>query len=71
MTIEKLCEDIEEINRDEHLFAHLLDETLAFEQELHEHLYYPNYFPSAISVLVQPQFLVKWLSIEEKCTLFF
>lgn len=67
MAIEKLCNDIEEINNDDHLFAHLLDETLSFEQELRENLRYPATFPSAISVLTQAQYLTKWLTTEENC----
>uniref|UniRef100_A0A1B0B173 RAD50-interacting protein 1 n=1 Tax=Glossina palpalis gambiensis TaxID=67801 RepID=A0A1B0B173_9MUSC len=45
LTIEKLATDIEEISRDENLFAHLLDETLAFEAEIKENFGYPTSFP--------------------------
>lgn len=65
--IEKLCIDIEEISKDEHLFAHLLDETLSFEQELRAILGYPAAFPSTLMVLTQDQYLTKWLSVEENC----
>lgn len=67
MAVEKLCNDMEEISMDDHLFAHLLDETLSFEQELRETLRYPSTFPSALSVLTQAQFLTKWLTAEENC----
>lgn len=67
--MEKLNEDIEEIFTDENLFAHLLDEVLSFELELKEFLGYPSTFPSAISILTQGQYLVKWLKIEEDCEL--
>lgn len=67
--MEKLNEDIEEIFTDENLFAHLLDEVLSFELELKEFLAYPSTFPSAISILTQGQYLVKWLKIEEDCEL--
>uniref|UniRef100_A0A1B0FQ93 RAD50-interacting protein 1 n=1 Tax=Glossina morsitans morsitans TaxID=37546 RepID=A0A1B0FQ93_GLOMM len=45
LTIEKLAMDIEEVSRDENLFAHLLDETLAFEAEIKENFGYPTSFP--------------------------
>lgn len=67
LTIEKLIADIEEISRDENLFAHLLDETLAFEAELRENFGYPASFPSAICVITQPVYLLKWISLEERC----
>lgn len=67
LTIEKLVLDIEEISRDENLFAHLLDETLAFEAELRENFGYPASFPSAICVVTQPVYLLKWISLEERC----
>ncbi|XP_055703383.1 RINT1-like protein [Phlebotomus papatasi] len=68
LAMEKLCEEIEQIAQDEHLFAHLLDEVLSFEQDLKESLNYPNAFPSAISVLTQAQYIVKWLNIERGFT---
>jgi RAD50-interacting protein 1 len=68
LTIEKLLQDIEEICLDEQLFAHLIDEILSFEQDLKSSLSYPNSLPSAVTVLTQPFFFTKWLSIEEKFT---
>lgn len=68
LTIEKLLQDIEEISFDEQLFAHLIDEILSFEQDLKSTLSYPNALPSAVTVLTQPFFFTKWLSIEEKFT---
>lgn len=67
MIIEKLTADIEDISRDEHLFAHLLDETLAFEAELRGNFGYPSSFPSVICVITQPAYLLKWISLEERC----
>nr|XP_016924737.1 RINT1-like protein [Drosophila suzukii] len=66
LTIEKLAVDIEQIAQDEILFAHLLDETLAFESELRETFGYPASFPSAISVITQPMYLLRWISLEER-----
>lgn len=68
LTIEKLCNDIEQISEDDHLFAHLIDETLSFEQELKDTLGYPTTYMSAICVVTQPQYMLKWLTAEEKCT---
>lgn len=68
LTIEKLVNEIEEISLDENLFAHLIDEILSFEQDLRTMLLYPNNIPSAVNVLTQPVFFVKWLALEEKFT---
>ncbi|XP_062549793.1 RINT1-like protein [Armigeres subalbatus] len=68
LAIEKLIDDIDSICQDEALFSHLIDEILSFEQELKSTLGYPSSFPSAVSVLIQPKYLVKWMAIEEKFT---
>ena len=68
LCIEKLVQDIEEMCLDEQLFAHLIDEILSFEQDLKSLLSYPNNLPSAVSVITQPFFFKKWLSVEEKFT---
>lgn len=60
--------DMEQLTQDDHLFAHVLDETLSFEQELRETLDYPSAtVESALSVLSQPQYLTKWLAAEMNC----
>lgn len=89
-SIEKLCNEIDDISRNEILFSHLIDEILAFEQELRSMLgyvpiystfaissinkfhfiRYPSSLPSAITVITQAQYLVKWLAIEERCNTF-
>ncbi|XP_055611067.1 RINT1-like protein [Uranotaenia lowii] len=68
LVIEKLVDDIDGICQEEALFAHLIDEVLAFEQELKTNLGYPGSFPSAVTVLIQPKYLVKWMAIEERFT---
>lgn len=68
LCIEKLLQDIEEICLDEQLFAHLIDEILSFEQDIKSVLSYPNNLPSAVSVITQPFYFKKWLSVEEKFT---
>lgn len=67
LAVEKLCNDIDEITDSEHLFAHLIDETLSFEQEVRDTLGYPSNYCSAITVLTQAKYLTKWLAIEEQC----
>lgn len=68
LSIEKLCMDIDDISKDDHLYSHLIDEILSFEQELRDSLGYPNSLPSAVTVLTQAQYLTKWIVIEERCT---
>lgn len=60
--------DIDDISKDDHLYSHLIDEILSFEQELRDSLGYPNSLPSAVTVLTQAQYLTKWIVIEERCT---
>lgn len=68
LAIEKLSNDMEELAQDDHLFAHVLDETLSFEQELRETLAYPSStMESAVTLLAQPQYLTKWLAAEMNC----
>lgn len=67
LTVEKLCNDIDELVEDDAIFSHLIDETLAFEQEIRESLGYPSSYFSAITVLTQAKYLTKWLAIEEQC----
>lgn len=70
LTVEKLCNDIDEIIEDDRLFSHLIDETLAFEQEIRESLGYPSSYCSAMTVLTQAKYLTKWIAIEEQCEYF-
>lgn len=67
LAVEKLCIDIDEMVEDDALLSHLIDETLAFEQEIRESLGYPGSYCSAITVLTQAKYLTKWLAIEEQC----
>lgn len=67
LAVEKLCNDIDELVENDALFSHLIDETLAFEQEIRDTLGYPSSYCSAITVLTQAKYLTKWLAIEEQC----
>lgn len=60
---------MDEIIESDHLYAHLIDETLSFEQEIRETLGYPSSYCSAITVLTQAKYLTKWLALEEQCKL--
>lgn len=65
--VEKLCDDIEYLSDDDALFSHMLDEVLAFEAELEDLLGHrrPDDFPSLITVITQPEYLSRWLDIEQ------
>lgn len=67
LAVEKLCSDIDEIVERDDQFSHLIDETLAFEQEVRDTLGYPSSYCSAITVITQAKYLTKWLAIEEQC----
>lgn len=67
LAVEKLCSDIDEIVEKDDQFSHLIDETLAFEQEVRDTLGYPSSYCSAITVITQAKYLTKWLAIEEQC----
>ncbi|XP_053685469.1 RINT1-like protein [Sabethes cyaneus] len=68
LAITKLVQDIDAVCQEEALYAHVIDEVLAFEQELKSSLGYPSSLPSTVAVLVQPKYLVKWMAIEKKFT---
>lgn len=49
------------------LFAHLVDESLAFHRELHSRYEYPEAFPGCLHVLVESEPFRRWISIEKRC----
>jgi len=67
LAVQKLVYDIDIISDDDALFSHLIDEVLSFEQELDRVLGFhkDQEFPSLITVITQPQYLSRWLAIEE------
>lgn len=67
LAVEKLCNDIDDTAENDALFSHLIDETLAFEQEARDALGYPSSYCSALTVLTQAKYLTRWLAIEEQC----
>ncbi|XP_074095130.1 RAD50 interactor 1 [Cotesia typhae] len=66
LAVEKLQTDLPVVQYDDALFAHLVDEALAFERDLRENLFYPPNQPATVSVLTQAQSFVKWINMEKK-----
>ncbi|XP_057323091.1 RAD50-interacting protein 1 [Microplitis mediator] len=66
LAVEKLHSELPIVQYDDALFAHLVDEALAFERELRENLLYPANQPATVSVLTQAQIFVKWINMEKK-----
>lgn len=67
LSVEKLQTDMEQIQYDDLLFSHTVDEALAFEKELRHSYMYPSSLPGPVHVLTQAQLFVKWIRMERKC----
>ena len=67
MVMEKLLLDIPELLYDEHLFSHMIDETLAFDKELRTAYGYPASQLGVLHVLTRDEPFQKWILIERKC----
>lgn len=67
MAVEKLHTELQVVQYDDSLFAHMVDEALGFEKELRETLFYPANQPATVSVLTQAHIFVKWVNMEKKC----
>lgn len=67
MVTEKLHSDLIQLQYDDILFTHTLDETLGFHRELATNYGYPSTSASVLSVLTQAQIFVKWINMERKC----
>lgn len=67
MVTEKLHSDLLQLQYDDILFTHTLDETLGFHRELTSNYGYPSTSASVLSVLTQAQIFVKWINMERKC----
>ena len=59
--------DAAELLSSDVLFAHFVDETLAFHHELHSVYSYPTLLHNCLHVLVQPEPFHRWKTIEKKC----
>ncbi|KAK7603639.1 hypothetical protein V9T40_003638 [Parthenolecanium corni] len=66
MVTEKLHSDLLQLQYDDILFTHTLDETLGFHRELTSNYGYPSTSASVLSVLTQAQIFVKWINMERK-----
>jgi hypothetical protein len=67
LVLEKLHAEIPALQRDDALFAHALDETLAFDKELRSTHSYPISQPGVVAVLTQATVFLKWIAMERKC----
>jgi len=59
--------DVAQLLTSDILFAHFIDETLAFHRELHSVYSYPAPLHSCLHVLIQTEPFHKWKTIEKKC----
>ncbi|VVC45233.1 Hypothetical protein CINCED_3A025352 [Cinara cedri] len=62
----KLESDLSFFQLEDSIFSHIIDETLAFEQELHKVYGYPSDYPSVTEVLTQAPIFFKWINMERK-----
>ncbi|XP_041364407.1 RAD50-interacting protein 1-like [Gigantopelta aegis] len=69
LAMEKLSHDLPELCDDEHVFSHLVDETLLFDRELRLTYSFPTHIPGCLHVLSSGDAFTKWLSIEKKFAL--
>lgn len=65
--MEKLHWDLPHLQYDDVLFSHTVDEALGFARELKDGYGYPDDQPNVYSVLVKPDFFIKWINLEKKC----
>ncbi|XP_050299116.1 RAD50-interacting protein 1 [Anthonomus grandis grandis] len=66
LAAEKLNLELPELQYDDYLFSHSIDEALGFDKELRDVYNYPSNQPSIVAVLTQAPVLVKWLLMEKK-----
>ncbi|XP_011502922.1 PREDICTED: RAD50-interacting protein 1 [Ceratosolen solmsi marchali] len=66
LAVEKLNSELCIVQYDDSLFAHTVDEALGFERELKGILLYPSADLAIVFVLTQPQFFIKWITMEKK-----
>ena len=69
LVILKLAADLPQVEYDDDLFCHTIQETLNFERELRLGYGYPSSQPSVLSVLTQAQNFERWIQIERKFAL--
>lgn len=69
MAMEKLISCIPETMYDEHLYSHLIHETLSFHSDMLRLHHYPADEASCLHVLTAEEHFKKWIIIEKKCKL--
>jgi transcription termination factor NusB len=69
LVVNKMTTDMPNILASDIVFAHLVDETLAFHNELRAVYGYPDPLPSCLHVLIQSDPFRMWMSIEKKSAL--
>jgi len=65
----KLNADLQYFQLEDVIFSHIVDEILAFQQDLRKIYGYPSHYPSITEVLTQTHIFFKWINIERKCEL--
>lgn len=67
LAVEKLVKDTPALLEDDKILAHTIGEVLSFESELRSSYNYPSSQPSALLVITQPQFFLRWVALEKAC----
>lgn len=67
IAVEKLYSELPNLQFDDFVFSHSVDEALSFDKELRETYDYPSSQPSILAVLTQAHIFNKWLAMERKC----
>ncbi|KAI4456248.1 rad50-interacting protein 1 rint-1 [Holotrichia oblita] len=66
LAVEKLYSDIPNLQFDDFVFSHCIDEALGFDRELRETYHYPSTQSSILAVLTQGSVFMKWMKMEHK-----
>ncbi|XP_031574184.1 RAD50-interacting protein 1-like isoform X2 [Actinia tenebrosa] len=66
ITVEKMEHSVPLLLTDDALFSHFVDETLLFQQEVHNLYDYPTSDHQCLNVLVMPKCLDKWVELEHR-----
>ncbi|KAF5293605.1 hypothetical protein FQA39_LY03090 [Lamprigera yunnana] len=69
LAVDKLYSELPNLENNEFLFSHCIDEALGFDKELKTNYRYPSNQPSILLVITQAPVFVKWLTMEKKFAL--
>jgi len=67
VAMEKMEHSISQLLPDDTLFSHFVDETLLFDQEIHNLYEYSSNDHQCLKVLTTPECLSKWVELESQC----